>query len=308
MKSSAEHAAVDRDAREPAVDAEDHRDAAAAQQAHRRAITCGVARRLEHDDRTRPHRPRPPRPAPGSPHVARAEPGHQRRRLPVGRRAAGDPHLEPLQPQLHRRQHADRAVAEHQRASRTPRLPFADGPRMPHGARADRGGSGQHADRAQAGRHRHEVLGQLGDEVAREAVQRRDAALGVVARQARVGRIRRARAHRARTTAARRWPTRSPRAEAGPSRSTRPSSSWPEHQGGAVRRCDPEVAADDLAVGAATADLDDPEQHAVVRRGRLGHLLDARRAGGAGINDERLHQPSGIRRTAPSEADPTSAA
>ena len=82
----------------------------------------------------------------------------------------------------------------------------------------------------------------------------------------------------------------------------------PEHQRVAARRSNAEVAVDDLAIRAADADLDDAEQHGVVRSGGLGDVGDVRRAGRAGLRDERLHQPPGVRRTAPSEADPTSAA
>ena len=57
----------------------------------------------------------------------------------------------------------------------------------------------------------------------------------------------------------------------------------PEHQRVAAGRRDAEVAVDDLAVGAAHADLDDAEQHGAGRSGRLGDLRDVRRAGGAGL-------------------------
>ena len=83
---------------------------------------------------------------------------------------------------------------------------------------------GEHAEPPERRRHRDEVLRRLGDELAREAVQARDAALEVVAGVAGVGRARRRtraqRPHDRRTVAA----TRSPRAKPWPSRATAPTA------------------------------------------------------------------------------------
>jgi hypothetical protein len=74
----------------------------------------------------------------------------------------------------------------------------------------------------------------------------------------------------------------------------------------AVRR-DSEQSLGDLAIGAADADLERPQQHLVRLRPRVRHLFDARRVRDARNRDERVHQPGRVPRTAPSEAEPTSA-
>src|SRR5204862_2499541 len=86
------------------------------------------------------------------------------------------------------REHPDRTCAEHERALELPRLPAADRASMPDRPPADRGRLGEYAEPSERAGDRDQLRGVLGDVLAREAVQARDAAFGVVAGEARVGR------------------------------------------------------------------------------------------------------------------------
>src|SRR5207302_6901984 len=75
-----------------------------------------------------------------------------------------------------------------------------------------------------------------------------------------------------------------------------------EHERVLVVGRDPEETVHDLAIGPAHADLEHAHGHLTGGDRRRRHVLDARGARTAGLDDERLH-----RRTAPSDAGPTRA-
>jgi hypothetical protein len=172
---------------------------------------------------------------------------------------------------------------------------------MPQRTRAHRRRLRQHADAPERLRDRNQLGRVLGDHLAREAVQPRDATLAVVTRQARVGRglcacdaVPARPAHRRRDEVA----AREAVAVLGDDR----QHLVPEHERPVVRR-DAEEAVRDLAVGAADADLERPQDDRP-RRPVVGHLADARRARAAGLRHERERH---ARSTAPSDADVTCA-
>ena len=221
------------------------------------------------------------------------------------------PHLEPRKPQQVGRERSDRSCAEHERALQLPRLPGSDRTRVPQRTLADRRGLGQDAERAERARDGDDLRRVLDDELAGEAVQPRDPALEVVARQARVRRAFRAGETVAAGAADDRGHQVAAR-EAVPVTLDPSEELVPEHQLALVVGRDAEVAVRDLAVGAAHADFQHADRHAVSRR--LRHVGDVRRADRARPSDERLHLRRGqaahacmvSRSTAPSEAEPTS--
>ena len=178
---------------------------------------------------------------------------------------------------------------------------------VPDRPRADRRRLGQHAQPAQRLRHRDQVLGRHDRQLGGEAVQPRDAVLGVVAGVARVGRARGARAAvPARPPHGRRDEVAAREAVAGVLDAAEQlvAEDEPLLAGGR----DAEPALGDLAIGPADADLERAHQHLAARGPRLGHLRHGGRAGHSRAGDERLHHPSGgARRTAPSAAEPTQA-
>ena len=157
---------------------------------------------------------------------------------------------------------------------------------MPDAARADRRRLGEHAEPAERGGIGTRLLGLLEHELAREPVEPRDAALAVVAREARVGCV-----LGARDAVAARAPhgraTRSPFEKPSPSRSTSASDSCPSTSRFPPVRRDAEQPLGDLAVGPADADLEHAQQDAVAgaarRCPRPAPMRDAR------LDDERLH-------------------
>ena len=223
-------------------------------------------------------------------HVARAGGRHQRGLLAPGRRPRGGPGLEAPEAEQVRGEHPDRPRAEHERPARRPRLALADRPGVAHGAGADRRRLGQHAQPPELARHRDELVGRLGHELAGEAVQARDAALDVVAGGAGVRRSLRARVAvaagaphgRGHEVAAR---------EAVAVLLHRAEELVAEDERLPAARGDPEQPLADLAVGPAHPDLERPHEHLARRRDRRGHLLHPRGAGDARPRDERQHPP-----------------
>src|SRR5581483_6616430 len=158
------------------VDAEEAYDAAPAHEAERVGHQLRVARALDDEIEAAEVLAR-------RRDVARAGLLDQRpRRLERGR-----DHFDAVEPEQERDERPDRAGADHERALQLPRLAAADRARMPNGARARGRRLGEDAQAPEGARNRHELFGGLAHELARVAVQPRDPALAVVAREARVG-------------------------------------------------------------------------------------------------------------------------
>jgi hypothetical protein len=184
---------------------------------------------------------------------------------------------------------------------------------VPQRARADRGGLGEHAQPAERLGHRDEVLRRHHGELGGEAVQPRDAVLGVVAGVAGVGGARGARAAVAAGPAHGRGDEVAAR-EAQTALLDPAQQLVAQDQAVVAGRGDAEPALGDLAIGTADADLERPHQHLRALGARHGHLHHRGGVRRARAGHERLHQPGSAIAgrdgadacsTAPSAAEPT---
>ena len=163
--------------------------------------------------------------------------------------------------------------SEHERAAELPRLPAADRPRVAERPRADRGRLGEDAETPERTGNRDELRRVLGHELARETVEARDAALAVVPRQARVRRRLRA-GEAVPAGSADRGGDEVAAREAGSVALDHAEQLVADHEQGFVLGCDAEVPVEDLAVGAADADLEHPDRHLALPGLRRGQLDD----------------------------------
>ena len=149
----------------------------------------GVAGRLDHDVEAADLLRAAPRAASLSSRRNGRRSASTSRGLPVVVGRAPAVHTsKPVEPQDVRREHPDRACAEHERAARPPRLAAADRARVADPPLADRRRLGEHAEPRRASREGDELLRLLGDELPCEPVQSVIPRSRVVAREAGVGR------------------------------------------------------------------------------------------------------------------------
>src|SRR5439155_13651695 len=172
-----ENRALDTDGLPARVDSEQAGDTAATQQAERLGHYLRVPRGLHHEvEAAHVVAYRPERDLRGR-DVARTG-GSRQLRLRLERRR---PHLDAVESEQIRREHADRARADHERALQLPRLPAADCARVTKRAGAHGRRLGENADPPERLRDRDQLRRILAEALAREAVQPCDPALAVVA-------------------------------------------------------------------------------------------------------------------------------